>query len=472
MAARDSLLTGFMLDKQAAKALYVALAEHIEKQITSGTVKAGMRLPSQREIARQLGLNLTTVTRAFKLLHDKQLITSRAGSGSVVMPAPRGGDASASYSSAPQDSGVLDLTVNRPASNVFLETLTSLLPRLAEDDRFHSLQDYYPPEGAYWLRQAIAEWLLATGTVKHATPEHLIVTYGAQHALACVLRTLCSPADIVLADEITYQGVVTLCDSLGLPLQGVAMDQGGMIPAALDAACQAHRPKAIVLIPTLHNPTANTLSAERRMALADVARRHKVPIIEDDVYRSLHDDPGPSLTSMSPETNYYIGGFSKSVAPGLRIGFVLVPRGHAPQISAALRIDAWCVSPLNMLIAARLLESGALADIVDHQKAELSARQALLAEQLAEFTISAYPSSTHAWLSLPPPWTTKSFVSAARIRGVALLGSDMFSLKEEGREEAVRLNVGAPRSRKDLIRALRILRDILRSADGNLAGTF
>lgn len=471
MTPRDPLLAELVLDKQGPQVLYLALAEHIEAQILSGTLPLGTRLPAQREIARQLELNLTTVTRAFRVLHEKNLIVSRIGSGSVVTHPPAAA-ATDTYSSAPQSGGVLDLTVNRPASPAFLEVLSELLPRLPEDERYASLQDYYPSEGADWLRKAISDWLLSSRTVDKAAPEHIIVTYGAQHALACVLHSLCQPGDVVLADQITYQGVMTLCQSLKLSLHGVAMDEDGMSPIALESACQTQRPKAIILIPTLHNPTAHTLSPARRQALADIARRHEIPIIEDDVYRGLHDNPGASLTSLAPKLNYYIGGFSKCVAPGLRVGFVLVPPGRAARIGTILRINAWCVSPLNMLIAAHLLESGALHNIIDRQKTELSARQALLTEQLSGFDIRTYPSSTHAWLNLPPPWTTTTFVSTARIRGVAVLGSDMFTLTRDSSIQAVRLNVGAPRSRKDLVRALSILRDILRSAGGHLAGAF
>ncbi len=472
MTTLEVLLAGLVLDKQGPGVLYIALAEHIEQKILSGTIPVDARLPSQREMARRLGLNVTTVTRAFKILHDRNLIHSRAGGGSIVLPAPQDAEPAEAYSSAPLGGELLDLTVNRPACNAFLDTLAPLLPRLPEDERFATLQDYHPPEGAYWLRLAITEWLMRTDTVQRALPEHLIVTYGAQHALACVLRTLCKPSDVVLADEITYQGVMTLCHSLNLSLRGVAADQVGMLPEELDAACRLHRPQAIILVPTLHNPTAKTLSPERRVALAEVARRHRIPIVEDDVYRSLHDGPGPSLTTLSPELNYYIGGFSKCVAPGLRIGFVLVPPGKAPKVAGSLRTNVWCVNPLSMLIATHLLESGALDDIITRQKAELSARQALVTETLAGFPISTYPSSTHAWLSLPLPWTAKSFVSAARIRGVAVLGSDLFALQPENRPEAVRLNVGAPRSRQDLARALRTLQAILHSADGHLAGRF
>lgn len=471
MTAHDPLLDGLVLDRQGAQVLYLALAEHIEAKILSGALSTGSRLPALRTISQQLGLNLTTVTRAFKVLRDKNLIISRVGSGSVVAQSCLNTSAGG-YSSAPQSSGVLDLTVNRPASPAFLEVLSELLPKLPKDKRYASLQDYYPPEGADWLRKAISDWLLSSRTVDKAQPEHIIVTYGAQHALACVLGSLCQPGDVVLADQITYQGVMALCQSLKLSLHGVAMDEDGMSPMALESTCQTQRPKAIILIPTLHNPTAHTLSQARRQALADIARRHKIPIIEDDVYRSLHDDPGASLTSLAPQLNYYIGGFSKCVAPGLRVGFVLAPPGRAARIGTALRINAWCVSPLSMLIATHLLESGALHSIVARQKAELSARQALLTEQLSGFDISTYPSSTHAWLNLPTPWTATTFVSTARIRGVAVLGSDMFALTRDSSIQAVRLNVGAPRSRKDLFRALGTLRDILRSADGHLAGAF
>lgn len=134
MTTRDPLLAELVLDKQGSQVLYLALAEHIEAQILVGTLRAGSRLPAQREIARQLDLNLTTVTRAFKVLHDKNLISSRVGSGSVVTR-PYTEATDGAYSSAPQSGGVLDLTVNRPASPAFLEVLSELLPSLTKDEQ-------------------------------------------------------------------------------------------------------------------------------------------------------------------------------------------------------------------------------------------------------------------------------------------------------------------------------------------------
>ncbi|MGB3424926.1 MAG: PLP-dependent aminotransferase family protein [Castellaniella sp.] len=464
-------VSSLVLKRDGAQPLYAALAEHIESQIQSGELKVGDRLPAQREFAQRLGLNLTTVTRAFRVLSRKGLIVSKAGRGSCVV-VPVSGPERTDYPSAPQPD-MLDLTVNRPATDAFLTVLPDILKFLPSDPRHATLQDYQPPEGASWLRSALAGWLCATKGLGHVREEQILVTSGAQHALDAILRSLCRPGDYILADAVTYQGVVGLCAMHHLRLVGVAMDDEGMMPDSLDAACRAERPKAIVLVPTLHNPTAITLSAERRQALVRVAEKHAIPIIEDDVYRDLHDDPGPSLASLAPAQTYYIGGFSKSIAPGMRTGFIVAPPDGAAAIATALRINNWCANPLGMWIAAYLIESGLARDIIRQQKAELAQRQALLTRMLGEFDLNTYHTSTHAWLKLPARWSTARFVVAARRRGVAVLGSDLFTL--EGADEAcpaVRLNVGAPRSQDALHKALDILRATLKSGDALAAGAF
>lgn len=472
MQTLAALLDGLRLDPQGPVALYAALAGHIESLIRSGQLAPGDRLPAQRDIARTLNLNLTTVSRAFRVLNERRLVASRAGRGSLVMAVDMDAGDEPGYSSAPLGAGLLDLTVNRPATDGYLQALGDLLPHLHADERFNELQDYCVAEGPAWMRILLARWLLDTGALHQVEPEQIIITYGAQHALSYALRLICHPGGVVLADMITYQGLVSLCQAQGLTIQGVAMDAEGMKPDALEALCRELSPKAVFLTPTLHNPTAHTLSIDRRQQLAQVAKSCGVALIEDDVYRGLHDNPGPSLTSLAPADHCYIGGFSKSVAPGLRLGFLVVPKPLAARAGALLRTDAWCVNPLSMLIAARMIESGRLDQVVSQQKNELAARQALLVNILKDFQVNSYPGSTHAWLHLPAPWTTRAFVSATRIRGVAVLGSDLFCLDQAHRPEAVRLNLASPRSRADLERALKILRDTLRSADGRLAGAF
>lgn len=459
------------LDKTGKDSLYLNLARQIEAMILSGSISAGERLPAQREFAHRLNINLTTVTRAFRVLHDRGLIISRAGRGTtVISQTPR--DKHAAYSSAPL-SNLLDLTINRPATNAFMDALPGLFEQLPGDTRLASLQDYHPPEGAPWLREIIAAWLGASPDLPPVQADQVIITSGAQHALDCVLRSLCLPGDCIIADSITYQGIQSLCDMLHLRLVGVPMDAGGMIPERLQQACDTERPKAIVLVPTLHNPTAITLDETRRSQLAQIAYAQGIPIIEDDVYRPLHESPGPSLCSLAPDLNFYIGGFSKCIAPGLRTGFIVAPPDRAVRPAIALRNSNWCSSPLSMWLTAVLIESGKATGIIRRQQEELAARQAMLADILGEFQLSTYKYSTHAWLSLPPGWKTSTFVMAARRSGVAVLGSDLFAVgSDDELPPAVRINVGAPRSRDTLHKALNVLAATLLSHDRNLAGAF
>ncbi|HEX9449103.1 MAG TPA: PLP-dependent aminotransferase family protein, partial [Dongiaceae bacterium] len=364
--------------------LYRRLADAIADRIAGRALVAGDRLPPQREIAKALGINVTTVTRALLALQQRGLIEARPGRGTMVAEQSREDDGG--FKSAPSDeSGLIDLSVNRPATSAYLEALSGLLPRLAKDRRYGAVQDYHPPEGPQWAREAAATWF--AGIAGGGDASRVVLTDGAQHGLACVLSAIAQRGDIILADNVTYQGVNALCHSLSLDLRGLPMDAEGMRPDAFEAAAEQMRPRAVFLVPSLHNPTTLTLSEARRHALLAIARRHNVIIIEDDVYRPLLDDALPSFATLEPELTFHIGGMSKAVAPGLRLGFVFGPRALMGQVAAALRIDCWSVSPLTALIGSQLMESGAANRIIEAQKIELRRRNAALVELLGRFDI-------------------------------------------------------------------------------------
>jgi DNA-binding transcriptional MocR family regulator len=296
------------------------------------------------------------------------------------------------------------------------KALSLLLPHIAKDRRFSALQDYHPPEGPLWARAAVADWL--NGVAGGGDAGRVVLTDGAQHGLACVSRALTQPDDVVLADSITYQGISALCRSQGVDLRGVSIDREGMRPDAFEAACSTLRPRAVFLVPSLHNPTTVTLSEERRRALAAIARRHNVLIIEDDVYRPLLDRAIPSFATLEPELTVHISGLSKCIAPGLRYGFVVAPRAVLGNVAAALRIDCWSISPLTALVATILLEEGTAKRIIEFQREELRRRQAILRDALAAFDVQTQETSPHAWLHLPEPWRGAAFARACRQRGV------------------------------------------------------
>ena len=438
--------------------MYRRLADAIAERIASGALAGGDKLPPQREIARALGINVTTVTRAFSALQQRGLVEARPGRGTSVLI--RNTKEDAGFRSAPSDeTGLIDLSVNRPATTAYLDGLAPLLPRLAKDRRYPALQDYHPPEGPLWAREAAAEWLAAyTGTNDAG---RVVLTDGAQHGLSCLLTAVAQRGNVIVADAITYQGIGALCRSLGLDLRGISGDRDGMRPDAFESACATLRPRAVFLVPSLHNPTTVTLSEERRRAIAAVARRHNVLIIEDDVYRPLVEEPIPSFASIEPELTLYVSCLSKCVAPGLRLGFVAGPRAVMGNVAAALRVNCWSVSPLTALVTTILLEEGIADQLIARQKEELRQRQAVLRENLAGFDVQTQATSTHAWLHLPEPWRSAAFARASRQRGVGVLPADAFAVGREVLTHAVRINVGAARSQADLRRALETLVELM-----------
>ncbi|MER8752956.1 PLP-dependent aminotransferase family protein [Mesorhizobium sp. M1050] len=412
-------------------------------------------------------MNVTTVTRALSTLQQRGLLEARPGRGTTV--AARDAGERAGFVSAPSDdTGVIDLSVNRPATSAYLDALALLLPRLAKDRFYPTLQDYHPPEGPLWARAAIAEWMKPVAG--DGDPGRVVLAAGAQHGLDCVLGAVTRQGEIILADEVTYQGINALCRVHGLDLRGVGMDRGGMRPDAFEAACAQLRPRAVFLVPTLHNPTTITLSAERRHDLVAVARHHNVLIIEDDVYRPLADNPPPSLASIEPELTVHIGALSKCLAPGLRLGFVIAPRTIAGQVAAALRINCWSISPLTALIGTRLIEEGSAARIIEAQKQELRQRQAVLSAILGRYDVQSHAASTHAWLRLPEPWHGAGFARTCLERGVAVLPGDAFAVGREPVQHGVRINVGAARSQDDLRSALTTMAELLAAGHLQLPG--
>lgn len=440
--------------------LYRQLVDAIADRIARGELATGARLPPQRELARSLGINVTTVTRALSALQQRGLVQARPGRGTVVT-VPDGSDAQGFRSAPADESGLIDLSVNRPATSAYADALAKILPRLPKDARFASLQDYQAPEGPLWARVAAAAWLapIAGGN----DPGRIVIAEGAQHALACALAATTRPGDLLLADAVTYQGIKALSQSRGVELRGLPMDRDGMIPDAFATACRQSVPRAVFLVPSLHNPTTTTLSEERRHAIVNIARQYNVLIIEDDVYGPLLDNRPPSLAALEPELTVHISGFSKCVAPGLRMGFVAVPRALVAQVAAMLRIDCWCISPLSALLGTVLLEENLIGELVRQQREELRVRQRLVAEVLGRFDVQTHETSTHAWLHLPEPWRGNAFARISLRNGVRVLAGEAFTVGRHAAPDAVRINVGAARSREDLRRALEVLAGLMSS---------
>lgn len=437
--------------------VYRQLANEVLSLIASNRLVPGDRLPSQRKIAGMANVNLTTVTRAFSILHEKGVIDGKPGKGTIIVApepfeSPRSG-----VKEAP---GLCDLSINRPATDAYLRALRGLLPKFNDDPRFEAVQDYHPPEGHHAVRSAMAAW--ASDATNHKDPHRIVAVNGAQHGLACTLGAIASPGQVVLADAITFQGFISLCALQNIDLKPVAMDAAGMIPSAFEDACIHHKPVAVYLMPNYHNPTTITLSAARRTALAEVAQKHGVLIIEADVYRPLIAKPIASIASQFPEITVYITSLSKCVAAGIRFGIVSAPADLLRDIKTFLQINCWSTSFFTGLTVTQLAEQGKLGQIIDEQREELRARHEILTAILPPEHLHSAPTSPHAWLTLPEPWHASGFTRALRDADVCVLPSDSFMVdRNQAPVHAIRLNLNAARSRGALTIAAHTIAGVL-----------
>ncbi|MET1025931.1 MAG: PLP-dependent aminotransferase family protein [Dongiaceae bacterium] len=435
--------------------LYLAIADALAADIEAGRLTAGERLPSQRGLAEALKIDFTTVGRAFAEARRRGLIDAAPGRGSFVRGLPPVATTGSKSS--------IDMTMNlppQPAGAALRSRVESGLKTVLARPDFFALLTYRDAAGAVADREAGARWLKPRlGALAPAT---VLIASGAQVAMLAALSSLATAGDVVLTEGLTYPGLRSLSAQLGLRLQGVAMDAEGLLPEALEKACETYQAKALYCTPSLHNPTTATMSAQRRRDIAAVAKRYKLPIVEDDTYGLLLREAPPPLAHFAPDLTVYIGTLAKVLTPMLRVAYVVVPEATlAARLTTALRATTGMAPPLMVALATQWIENGMADDILLALRQEAMARQRIAKTLLQDNPYQTQPESHHLWLDLPPDWPRLDFVAQMQSQGLAIVPSDAFAVTTPA-PEAVRLCLGAAADQHVLHQGLAILADTLR----------
>ncbi|MDF1671334.1 MAG: PLP-dependent aminotransferase family protein [Roseovarius sp.] len=420
--------------------IYEQIRTAFLSDIKRGALKPGDPLPPHRDLADQLGVSVGTVSRAYKDLVDQGLIDAGARRGSRVREIDTNARSSLKKI-ANVDSQVVDLRGHRAAFEDWDTDIQQALLDIGLQSDLGSLLDYQPSPGLKHHREAGAKWLELTSG-KPCKAEEVVVCNGAQHALVCALLASCSAGDIIATERLTYAGLRAAAPSLSLKLVPVDTDEDGIIPASFQSVCDEHSVKALVCVPNIHNPTTRTLPLKRRKEIAKIALAHSATIIEDDVYGGLSDPKIPPFYSITPDNVIRLTGLSKTLGPGLRIGYIQAQPSRIPALSTALRATSWMASPLMAEISANLISSGKAQEILSKNKLELGLRNKVLAEELGS-RITTSPFSPHAWLELPESWTRDEFLNWAQVNGIKLLAAESFLVGPPSADKAVRLSVSA-----------------------------
>jgi DNA-binding transcriptional MocR family regulator len=436
--------------------LYLGIARALALDVARGALRPGDRLPPQRELADALGISLGTVTRAYAEAERRGLVKGTGRRGTLVT-----GRASPPGLSALVGSrDLIDLAANHPTASLDPD-LSAALKAVARRSDAGALLGYPPAGGLPRHREAMAAWLRAHGVP--ADPAGVVMTAGAQHAILVALSALCRPGDEVACEELTFPGVKAACDALGLRLQPIPLDGDGLLPDRLEQLCRVRPIRAVYTIPSLHNPTSAALPAERREAVARIAQRRDVWLIEDDLLRPLLRAPGPALSALAPERTIHVSSASKALAGGLRVGFALVPAGLREAVTQALQASLIACPALNAEIVAGWIGDGTAAATVAARRRETRARQrrARLLLESCGATLRSSPESYYVWLELPPSWSADRLSREARERGVGVAPAHIFAVDERRAPNAVRLALSAPTSRRTLDVGLRTLAELL-----------
>lgn len=458
---------------------YKAIADALAEAITVGVLAAGTKLPTHRDLAWRLGVTVTTVTRAYQEARRRGLIEGEVGRGTFVRTAQDGLAPLAvrRFNLPPLEErasdaldGPINLSLNFPPllgqEQMFAETLQAI----SRSNIIDSLLTYQADLGMPAHRAAAAEWMRRHGMP--CTTDSTMITNGGQHAMLVAMMALARPGDVVLTEPLTYPGMKALASQLDLKLVPVAMDHDGLRPDSLEDAVVTHGARVLYTMPTLHNPVSTVMPEHRRAEVAAVAERHGIFVIEDDVYGSLPSDRTAPLASRLPTLGVYLNSCSKSMAPGLRIGFIAAPAELMGRLAVAGRASCWMATPLTGEIMRRWVEDGTAEQLTQALREDVSARRAIADAELPPEVVhhDSHPFSYHLWLPLPSHWRAESFVDQLHRQGVIVLPAETFAVGRARPEPGIRVCIGTTRDMERMRHGLRVVARALQTGPDHLTG--
>jgi DNA-binding transcriptional MocR family regulator len=480
------------LDRDSRTPLYLQIRNQLRAMILDGTLSEGSRLPPERKMAAALGVNRNTVVNAYRELAADGLVEAHVGRGTTVRRPPLVSPSTALrtgtveppmdevYGPGPapfhplvwgeyfvrwpeggRDPLLRDLTalLTRPDTISFAAGIPA--PELYPLDDFRQAMAHVldtagqallqpcPVEGYYPLRQVIAQRMAGRGATLRA--ENILIVTGSQQGLDLIARAFLKVGDEVVVEAPSYLGALQIFSAAGARLLGVPLDEEGMRLDVLENVLIRYRPKLIYTLPTFQNPSGCSMAPRRRLRLLKLARRHRVPIVEDDPYGELYytgQAPAPLLALDQDGYVIYLSSFSKILFPGLRLGWVAAPRPVIERLSQIKQLADLHCSTLIQGAVYEFCQRGALDKHLDHVRDLYRQRRdamlaALTEHGPADLEWDEPQGGFNLWCRLPPGLKARQLMAEAARQSVALVPGEVF-YPDGGGQEEMRLNFSCP----------------------------
>jgi DNA-binding transcriptional MocR family regulator len=453
------------IDRHSQTPIYLQIRDRIRRLIQSGSLQPGEKLPSIRGLAKTIRVSPLTVIEAYGLLEGDSLIQSRPGAGYFVNAAllkpvteptfapiqqviiqdqERGGFCQQFVASlqVQAQGGMIDFSSGFPRS-WGLEDLQKMARR-ALSQANETLFNYGFPQGQPLLQQQIAQILVQQGL--DVAPQELILTNGSQQALALTMQHYVQPGDWVIVEAPTFHGAIALLENIGARIIGIPMTQTGMNLELLEQYLHSHRPKLIYTISTLHNPTGLTTNQSHRQRLLQLASHYHCPILEDNAYEGLNFEPVPPPIKAidSEHLVTYVGTFTKTLIPGLRVGYMVVTGEQRQVILKQKLLHDFHVSTVSQAIVSEYLASGRYRRHLQQLRSyHFQSRNVMLQAleryfpQAASWTVPN--GGLFLWVHLPDQLSIPTLCQEAFAQGVLIANGAAFFPSQKG-YSALRLN--------------------------------
>ncbi len=446
----------FALANKDRRPAYLMIADLIAADIESGVLHVRDKLPTLRELSSMLALDYTTVARAYKEARERGLIDSSPGAGSYV----KGKSVSLSLRGGTD----IEMTMNsppEPSNPALLDKLNQGFTNIAGSDCITSLLRYQNFGGTYDDKQAATT--LLSKTLDEPKVECVLACPGTHSVLLGLLSSLATDGMSICVESLVYPGLKAIAAQLKVPLVAIDGDSDGPLIYQMEALCKSKDIAAIYLNPTIQNPTTHTINKARREAIADIAIRYSIPIIEDDAYGMLPETPTSAIANLAPELTYYITGLAKYFGAGLRTAYVHAPnKASANRLAGAMRALSVMSSPITNKLATMWLQDGTVEQMTSEIRRESQARQTLAKTVLQGHKYFAHADGFHLWIHLPKSVEVNPSTLAAYLRtqNVSVVSSAAFCTNNNP-PHAIRMCLGGPQARWECEKGLTLITELL-----------